>query len=385
MKNGIFIVYDDLSIQNGVNKKIINQIDTMNHVGLKVFPYQMKKGEGKALYKLLYRLPFSNISPKWEYSYIFEEVEFIYLRRPLFLSIWTISLLRKIRRKNPKVKILYEIPTYPYDKEITKNKKNIPIYIKDVFNRRLLKKYIDRICILTNEKQIFGIPTIKIWNGYDFDKVKQRVPSIDEGVVNIAIVAQFDSWHGYERLISGLRSYYANGGKRNIKLHFAGDGPEKRHYEELSKENGIEEHVIFYGMLPYNRLMELYNNCDIGASSFGMYKINIDYGCTLKTREYLAKGLPIISGCRLDINDIEGLNEFVLNFPNNSSEVDFNKIVKFYDFLYRGKDKEDITRMINKIRQLAELNLNMEKALVNVINYIGDGRVCNENRNGGWG
>ena len=65
---GLFIVYDDLSDSTGVNKKIKNQIVAFNQTGLEVEPYLMSAVTDTVLYKLRYRLPFSNLSPQWKYS-----------------------------------------------------------------------------------------------------------------------------------------------------------------------------------------------------------------------------------------------------------------------------------------------------------------------------
>ena len=271
------------------------------------------------------------------------------------------------------MKVIYELPTYPYDKEITEKKKNLPVYWKDVICRQFLHKYVDRISILGPEKEVFGIPTIQIRNGYNFDGIQLRQVQADKTTIDIAAVACFDSWHGYERLIESLYAYYSSGGTRDIMLHFVGDGPEKAHYERLVADLQLGAHVVFYGMRTYTELMDIYDKCDLGASSFGMYKIGIDYGCTLKTREYLAKGLPIISGSKLDINDIPELSGYVLNFANNDTLIDFDKVIAFNDSLYRNRAPEDIVNMANSIRDLAERNFNMQQSMMSVVKYICDG------------
>ena len=100
--------------------------------------------------------------------------------------------------------------------------------------------------------------------------------------------------------------------------------------------------------------------------SFGFYKLDLDKASSLKTREYLASGLPVISGCRQDIFEIAPC-EYHIEFPNNSSPVDIQKIVEFYDCVFGNKDKPDV---FSRIRHYAEQNVTMEKAFSPVIDYL---------------
>lgn len=369
VRRGIFIVYDDLENPTGVNKKILNQIAAFREKGVDMLSYKMKIKEVFG-YKLLYRLPFTNLSPEWEVQEEILGCDFIYLRRPLFMNIYFLRFMRIIKKKRPEMKILMEIPTYPYDKEITKNIRNWPIYIKDVFARKKIKKYIDAIPLLTDEENVFGIKTIKIKNGYNFNNSRARIYDINKCSIDIAIIAQFDVWHGYDRLIEGLHQYYLNKGNREIVLHFVGDGPELPMYKNMASAYNLENHIKFYGMRDKDFLTKIYDICDIGASSFGLFKKDLDFSCDLKSREYLSVGLPIICGSKMDIMEYPELKDFILEFPNDASFVSMEKVVEFYNSLYGNKDEEDVIKMIQNIRTIAVKNLNMEQAMKRVFQYI---------------
>ena len=49
---------------------------------------------------------------------IIKDADFIYLRKPSAINMGFIDFLKRVRKLNPKMKILLEIPTYPYDNEI---------------------------------------------------------------------------------------------------------------------------------------------------------------------------------------------------------------------------------------------------------------------------
>lgn len=130
MKKGVYIIYEELTDETGVNKKIKSQIETFEKVGFAMNTVCMDINKVPG-WKILSRLPFTNITPCWRWSDAFAECDFIYFRHPVFLNLALIRLLKKIKKKNPKVKIIMELPTYPYDKEYLRFKKNIPFLIKD--------------------------------------------------------------------------------------------------------------------------------------------------------------------------------------------------------------------------------------------------------------
>ena len=69
--------------------------------------------------RVFFRLPFgySLDDPLSRYHKMFDGNDFFYIRR-MGMSLNQLLVIRKIRKRNPKAKILYEIPTYPYKKEL---------------------------------------------------------------------------------------------------------------------------------------------------------------------------------------------------------------------------------------------------------------------------
>lgn len=144
-----------------------------------------------------------------------------------------------------------------------------------------------------------------------------------------------------------------------------GDGSELPNYKRLVRERKLEEHFVFHGFMDGRELDDIYNECDIALASLGAYKNNIFLMANLKTREYLAKGIPIVTGCVLDV-DKEQNSPYILNLPNDSSPLDIKTIINFYDEVYR--DSKD--RVIRDIRAFAERRFGMDQAMKNVIDYI---------------
>ncbi len=365
MKYGIYIVYEELDGRfDGVNKKIRGQIEALKRQGISVETVVFKIGASiKA--RILYRLPFINMEPCWHYINEFDSCDFIYLRKP-YLSLSFILFLHKIKKQS-KAKVIMELPTYPYDGELKKRIIDYPLYVKDLFARKFLHGNADRIACLTNDEIIFNVKTLKILNGFDFSQFRMdRKPRKD--CIQVCCVAKFEPWHGYERLLNGLIEYYKGGGVRSIIVHMIGDGEELNLYKKIVNKGSLNDRVIFHGYKTEKEIEGILNECDFGVASLGLYKINFtSVGCFLKTREYLAAGLPIIAGSKLDIMEYPELNPYVLAFENNPSDIDLHRVVKFYDELHQNSD--DVAIAVH-IRNVAEKKLNIDAALKNVIDYI---------------
>ena len=96
--------------------------------------------------------------------------DFIYIR--YFLSsISFIFFLRKIKKAG--IKIIIELPTYPYDSEMDAQNiiERINIFL-DKVTRKMLKKYVYLCVSPTYKENIFDIPTIKIENGISVEDIK---------------------------------------------------------------------------------------------------------------------------------------------------------------------------------------------------------------------
>lgn len=158
------------------------------------------------------------------------------------------------------------------------------------------------------------------------------------------------------------------GGRRNIKLYMVGEGSELPAYRSIVEEGAINDKVEFCGQLDTLKINEILNRSDLGIASLGLYKVDFyGVGCFLKTREYLAAGLPIICGSKLDIMDMPPLDEYILEYPNDSSDIDISAMIEFYDKLYKSRGARDIHSII---RKEAEERLNMDAAMAKVVDYI---------------
>lgn len=135
----------------------------------------------------------------------------------------------------------------------------------------------------------------KIGNGILIDDeipVVKPSNTINDEITLIG-VAQLADWHGYDRLLIALSELKLRGNTR-FKLVLVGDGEALASLKTLSN-NLLLDNVIFTGRLVGESLNQQFENSNVGIASLGLYRIGLDEASVLKTREYMARGLPVIS------------------------------------------------------------------------------------------
>lgn len=185
--------------------------------------------------------------------------------------------------------------------------------------------------------------------------------------IHLGAVALFKEWHAYERLLLGMDEYYQKSRNKKVILHFAGEGDEIPLYKRIVKEKGLEEYVVFHGYLTGEALDEFYDGVDIGVCSLGAHRKGL-YGSSseLKSREYLARGLPIISSLQIDVFQRSDF-PYKLYVPQDESNISIERIIEFYESIFRSKTEEMV---VKEIRKFALENVDMKKMVEPVVRYI---------------
>ena len=293
--------------------------------------------------------------------------DYVYVRRVTPNCRSVLHILRRIRGANPACRIVYEIPTYPYDAE-HRSFAGMFVLLVDRHFRKKLSSYVDRIATLTDDGRIFGCPALRIRNGVDVASIPVcGKTGYGTGCLHMIAVAQFSFWHGYERVLEGMRDYYASGGRRKLVLHLVGDGPELEKYRELAGQYGLGERIIFHGTLSGCRLAEAFDTADIALCSLAGHKKGIYLSSELKSREYLSRGLPIVSSTKIDI--IPDGCRFCLRVPEDDGPLDMQKIIGFADGLY-GADGNGRISCRDAIRAFAEQTCGMDASMQSVLDFF---------------
>ena len=317
---------------------------------------------------ILASLPFLPVFSYYKYNPEFDKKDFYYIRFEAADYPFR-KFLKQLRKNNPSAKIVIEFPDFP-NTIWMKSVLYAGIFLKDLYARRSYKKYINRFAVLNDDyKEIYGVKTVPYKNGIDVSRIpiKKHLPHKDDSLKLIAIGSMFP-FHGFDRLLCGLKNYYEASHTKDVFLDIVGSdiGGERKKYEKYVEQNNLSEYVSFYERKEGKELADLFDKSDIAVSSLGMYRIGFKYASSLKSREYLARGIPIVAGCPIDVIHNSDF-DYCIEFPNDDSSINIEKIVKWYDSLLALKSPDEIT---NGIRDFAMKNCDASVVMNNVIEYL---------------
>lgn len=366
MKRGYYIHFQGRT-SIGVSKKIDMQMEEFERY-FEMHELEIETVERTLFQRVIGLFPTASITRNYEKALArLKEPDFIYVRRTVADRAY-VGFFREVRKRYPRCKILIEIFTYPYDKDDFGKWNAWPFYIKEILYRGKLKKYISRFVTYSRDSEIFGVPTICTTNGINVDSQTKVSGEYRENVLTLLGVAYMQRQHGYERVIEGMHEYYAGGGgKCKVYLYLVGEGPEKKRYKELVQKYHLEEYVTFYPVTTGKELDELYDQADIALAAFGMYKVGYNEPIgALKTRECMAKGMPMISGSPIDI--VDDNFEYAKIFSNNSAPIDMNEVIRFFEVI-KNKNKSKII-VADKLRRYAHEHAGMATMMKSIVDFI---------------
>lgn len=309
------------------------------------------------------------------YKYLKNEHYDVVYNRFGLMDTFYYRVLKRLKKNG--AKIIVEIPAYPYKGE------RLPGFLfwlmfkwDDIYLHKV-NRVVDRIItFFDTDEDIWNITTLQIPNGIDVESMKTvSLQKENDGVINCIAVAMFQPYHGYDRMIKGIKEYVNAGGNRKIHLHLVGGGPEEATYRKLIEDENIGEYVTMYGPMSGEPLDEIYDKCDIAIASLGMFRIGqMGRASSLKTREYMAKGLPIVAGNPMDVGD-ESF-PYYLVCSNDETPLDIESIINFYDDIYSGyggtsKGYSEIkAEVISYMRKWAEETCDWKNTFKPVLEFI---------------
>ncbi len=360
---------------SGITRKVLGQIKALEDLGLSVF-YIQRTDDGYWLATGNTRIRRVCPSPE-SYNYrikneIAEELCGFYAGNevPDLLYIRGTRLFRSCRKlirlfAKHKKKAVVEIPTVVTlrSRIDSRRYRELAVETLDTVCTRLISKRLEGFVVMSRDEKLYGNKTIRISNGIDTSAVSVLAPVPHEGIRLVA-VALMQIHHGYERIIEGMHRYYTSSGDpERVYLDLVGEGPQTGYYRELTAKYGLQDYVVFHGVLQGKELDEVYNAADLGLGSFGMYKIGLENGSVLKLKEYCAKGLPFIYGCPEDT--LSPSLDFCRLFANDSSPVDMEEVVSFY-----RKLRPRLEQVRAEMRSFAETDLSWKKEMGRVLEEV---------------
>ena len=372
--NILFLIFQGFDPSNGISKKIIYQQNALKANGHEVHLCYLEDHDikqrvvdheviadygGGRKGKILKRTEFGSIV---DYA-IKAQIEFVYIRSNHNANPFTIHMVKRMKKAG--MKVVMEIPTYPYDQEYF-NKSMRRQLIQDKLFRNMFAKQLDAIVTFAEEDFIFGQQTIKISNGIDFDSVRLKKESQHPAnELHLIGVAEIHRWHGFDRLIQGMADYYSQPKELKVYFHIVGyffSSVERIAINGLIQKNHLEDYVILYGKKHGEELDAIFDKCDFGIGSLGRHRVGIDCIKTLKNREYAARGIPFVySETDTDFDN----RPYVLKMPGK------HQMKKVIDAVYPNKEETTKKHIAYCIPSLDHPG-GMERVLTIKANYLAD-------------
>lgn len=336
----LFLIFHGFHPANGISKKIHYQVNGLKACGVDTRLCYMDETTGRKLRmvdnhvlrdygsglksKLLKRTEYSSIV-----AYARKErIDFVYMRSDHNANPFTIHMVRKLKEAG--IKVVMEIPTYPYDQEYESLSRRKSLFIDQCF-RKILARQLRGIVTFSDYPTIFGRPALQISNGVDFGQIplKRKINDTNHELHLIG-VAEIHYWHGFDRLVRGLANYYQAHPSYKVYFHIIGEFFSEREKKEILpviKRHGLEKYIILHGARHGKELDDLFERADMAIGSLARHRSGIIHIKTLKNREYAARGLSFIYS-EID-SDFEN-KPYILKAKADESPIDIYPIIEFY-------------------------------------------------------
>lgn len=337
----LFLIFHGFEEANGISKKIRYQVKALHECGADArLCYYDVDADGHRKWMVnneiiadLGQGKLAKIKRRFSYKAICryaqrEKIDFIYIRSYHNANPFTIKLVRQLKRQGARV--VMEIPTYPYDQEYVTSGMKAGLLIDRLFRRRLAHA-LDAVVTFSDDKDIFGAPTIRISNGIDFDAIPlKRHINDTTRELHLIGVAEVHYWHGFDRLVHGLAEYYKTRPAYKVYFHIVGELSGERERQEILpviRENSLEPYVIMHGAKHGPELDRLFEQADFGIGSLGRHRSGITRIKTLKNREYAARGLVFVYS---ETDEDFDRRPYILKAAADESPININDLIEFY-------------------------------------------------------
>lgn len=315
-----------------------------------------------------------------QYEHLFFYIEFAHavccamkLQPPADLAYFReapgfFSLHRALKKLSRRTRIVCEIPTYNADGSTGEKQHGLrALFVR--YGSFWKKRDGRSFCLYTligaenPSGQFNGRPAINIRNGIDLASLPVRSPKQAEPLHLLAL-GSMGPWHGFDRAIRAAAAYC---GSTPYVLHLAGgnDGGCLNDWQQLAQELGCGKEVVFEGPCYGEKLNALFDLCDIGISSLAAFRNGAERLYSLKLREYLARGLPVLYAAddpALETDPVA--RTFCMAIANDDSVPDWESILQFAQ---RTRAQENLPQTI---RAFAEAHFTWESQLEQVLQTL---------------
>ncbi len=185
-----------------------------------------------------------------------------------------------------------------------------------------------------------------IANGIDLTEISP-LPAPDNSTPRLLFIGgPGHAWHGIDKIITFAKN------TSDIEVDIIG-------YDSLPDHPQLPENLRLHGYLPTEKYLALFSIADVAISSLAMHRVGLTEASPLKSREYLAYGLPMILAYK--DTDLDQLNvDYLLRIPNSEDNIiRHGKLIRDFAYRMRGKrvKREEIAPYIDtRIKEKKRLN-----------------------------
>lgn len=375
----LFVTKYPLHVEYSIKKKFASQIKAVQNLGYEVYytafdsdyfylvhneeKYKIKKiafGKEKSYIHLKAFLDMYDTvlrvlkREKFAYAYI----------RSCPLTWLGYRMLQRFSKNG--TKIVVEIPTYPAEREKIRSTFHKLSNIYTDFWWGHAEKYCDLFTLIGDRADSYhGRPAINIDNGIQVDEIPMcRHAHTDGEAFHMLALASMCNWHAYDRVIEGMAQLDV-AQRKNVVLDLVGDGGDGSisKWKELAERLQVQDCVKFHGYLSGDELDQMINASSIGLGTLGLYRKSFSSASNLKTREYMARGLPFVYAG--DDPGLDGNEPYALKIPNDDTAVDMNEVLTFIE------NVEARPRYQEEMRQHAQEKMSWERQFNKVFTTLG--------------
>jgi hypothetical protein len=166
------------------------------------------------------------------------------------------------------------------------------------------------------------VPTLVLANGVRLSDAPRVPPPAADASPRLLFVGHPNTpWHGIDDVLALARA------RPSWSVDIV--GPDRN-----ALGGAVPTNVTCFGELGRDELAQRLASADVGIGSLALYREGITEACTLKVREYLAAGLPVVLG--YDDTDFPNGAPFLLRVPNVLGGV-MRSITEVEAFIARWK------------------------------------------------
>lgn len=186
------------------------------------------------------------------------------------------------------------------------------------YNRILRKQFIcaaKGLCFISQELKDsssfdwYQRDQVVISNSIDCASYQFKEETLNDKVNLCFIGSPHQSWHGLDKVAVMAELF------PGWLFHVI--GPTR---DEFIKEAGEPTHnIVFHGYLNGEKAKEIVGQMDVGISTMALHRIQLNEASPLKSRQYLAQGIPFIAAYK---DTDMGEEPFVLSLPNCENNVE---------------------------------------------------------------